>query len=152
MAFFEEGSHTVHFMDPDTGDCMNKSLVINPKQLVVNMSTVKKNKEGKIEIKKKELIVPTGIRVLALLYINDDKYHLLMTATSDGFVRGWKFSTATGFVLATQPDNEEEFVEHQFDQEIYCIAWDGLNEVLYCSQKDGSIVLWNLKTDTEKRL
>jgi WD40 repeat protein len=27
-----------------------------------------------------------------------------------------------------------------------------VNEVLYCSQKDGAILLWNLKTDTEKRL
>lgn len=70
------------------------------------MSSVKKNKEGKVEIRKKELIVPTSIRVLDMLYINDDKYHLLVTATSDGFVRGWKFSTATGFVLASQPDNE----------------------------------------------
>lgn len=71
LAFFEEGSHTIHFMDPDTGDCMSKSLVISPKQLVVNMSSVKKNKEGRIEIRRKELIVPTGIRVLDMLYIND---------------------------------------------------------------------------------
>lgn len=106
LAFFEEGSHIVQFMDPDTGDCMSKPLVISPKQLVVSMSSVKKNKQGRIEIKKKELVVPTNIRVLDLLYINDEKYHLLMTATSDGLVRGWKFSTATGFVLAAQPDNE----------------------------------------------
>jgi len=31
----------------------------------------------------------------------------LLVATSDGYVRGWKH-VQNGFVLATQPDNEEE--------------------------------------------
>lgn len=87
-----------------------------------------------------------------MLYINEEKYRLLVTATSDGFVRGWRYSSGVGFTLATQPDNEEEFVEHQFSQEIYCMAWDGLNEILFCSQKDGNISIWNLKTDIEKPL
>jgi WD40 repeat protein len=55
-------------------------------------------------------------------------------------------------VLASQPDNDEEFIEHQFNNEIYCLAWDGIGEILYCGQKDGQINIWNLKTDTESLL
>jgi hypothetical protein len=36
------------FMDINTGEFLAKNLVINPKQLVVNMSIVKKGNEGKI--------------------------------------------------------------------------------------------------------
>ena len=32
------------------------------------------------------------------------------------------------------------------------MAWDNINEVLYCGQKNGSIYMWNLKTDLEKPL
>jgi WD40 repeat protein len=32
------------------------------------------------------------------------------------------------------------------------MAWDSLNEILYCSDKEGSITTWNLKTDIEKVL
>jgi len=55
-------------------------------------------------------------------------------------------------VLANQPDNDEEMIEHHFIHEIYCLAWDGIGEVLYCGEKDGGINLWNLKTDTETQL
>lgn len=43
-------------------------------------------------------------------------------------------------------------IEHHFVHEIYCLAWDGIGEVLYCGEKDGGINLWNLKTDTETQL
>lgn len=32
------------------------------------------------------------------------------------------------------------------------MAWDQINEVLYCGQKNGNIYMWNLKTDLEKPL
>lgn len=32
------------------------------------------------------------------------------------------------------------------------MAWDNVNEVLYCGQKSGNIYMWNLKTDLEKAL
>ncbi len=51
-------------------------------------------------------------------------------------MRGWRY-TSSGYVLANQPDNDEEFIEHQFNNEIYCLAWDGIGEILYCGQKDG---------------
>jgi WD40 repeat protein len=66
-------------------------------------------------------------------------------------VRGWRH-TNNGWVLASQPDNDEEVIEHQFNNPIYCLAWDSLNEILYCGQKDGSINIWNFKTDTETAL
>ena len=40
--------------------------------------------------------------------------------------------SSTGFTLQPQPDNEEEHIEHNFLQEIHCIAWDGVSEILYC--------------------
>lgn len=49
--------------------------------------------------------------ILAILYIPDAKYKVLMTSTNDGYVRGWRY-TSTGYVLATQPDNDEEMIEH----------------------------------------
>jgi hypothetical protein len=49
---------------------MSKNLFINPKTLVVNISSVKKEKNGKVSIRKKDLILPTSIRVLDMLYID----------------------------------------------------------------------------------
>lgn len=130
---------------------MAKSLVITPKKLVVNISSVKKEKNGKVSIRKKDLVLPTNIRVLDMLYLSEKKYRVLLVATSDGYVRGWKYSQ-NGFVISTQPDNEEELFEHHFSSEIYCLAWDNINEVLYCGQKNGNIYMWNLKTDLERTL
>ena len=76
---------------------------------------------------------------------------MLLTSTHDGYVRGWRYQTS-GFVLAYQPDNDEESIEHHFQMDIYSMAWDGIGEILYCGTKDGAINLWNLKTDTETQL
>jgi WD40 repeat protein len=83
---------------------------------------------------------------LDILYLGEKKYKILLVSTSDGYVRGWKY-TQSGFLLATQPDNEEEIFEHYFSSEIYCLSWDSVNEVIYCGQKSGGICIWNLKTD-----
>ena len=42
--------------------------------------------------------------------------------------------------------------KNQFGQPIYCLAWDNLNEILYCGQREGKINRWNFKTDTEDAL
>lgn len=39
-----------------------------------------------------------------MIYLDDKKYKTLLVSTSDGYIRGWKFSQ-NGFVLASQPDN-----------------------------------------------
>jgi hypothetical protein len=41
-----------------------------------------------------------------LIYIPDEKYKTIITSTSDGFIRGWKFHNGN-WILAGQPDNEE---------------------------------------------
>lgn len=60
-----------------------------------------------MSIRKKDLVLPTNVRIIDMLYIPDKKYKVLVVSTSDGFVKGWKYHQG-GFVLATQPDNEEE--------------------------------------------
>ena len=68
--------------------------------------------------------------------------------------RGWRYASS-GYVLANQPDNDEEMIEHHFENEIYCLAWDGIKEILYCGEKKGVINIWNLqnwywKTSTQE--
>lgn len=94
-------------MNPDTGEFSTKSLNIDPKRLVVNISSITKDKknDNKVQIKKKDLVVSTEIRILDMVYLPDEKYKMLVTSTSDGVVRGWKFQS-TAFQLAEQPDNQ----------------------------------------------
>jgi len=105
IAFFEEGSNTIQFINAETGELSPQNLNVMPKQLVVNISSVKKEKNGKVSIRKKDLILPTNLRVLDMLYLSDKKYKILLVSTSDGYVRGWKH-TPNGIQLAFQPDNE----------------------------------------------
>lgn len=113
IAYYEEASNVIYFLNADNGEPFPKTLPITPKQLVVNISSVKKEKTGKVSIRKKDLILPTNVRVLDMLYLADKKYKLLLVATSDGYVRGWKY-TQNGIILACQPDNEQEPFEHHF--------------------------------------
>lgn len=87
-----------------TGEPSAKSLVLDSKNLVVNISSVKKEKNGKVSIRKKDLILPTNVRILDMLYIPDKKYKILVVSTSDGIVRGWKYQQGA-FIKANQPDN-----------------------------------------------
>ena len=69
---------------------------------------------------------------------------MLLTSSNDGYVRGWKLSN-DAYKLAQSPDNEDEYIEHQFKNEIYCMEWDSLNEILYCGEKNGQINIWDFK-------
>ena len=82
IAYYEEGSNIINFINSDNGEICPKSLHITPKQLVVNISSVKKEKTGKVTIRKKDLVLPTSVRVLDMLYLSDKKYKLLLVATS----------------------------------------------------------------------
>jgi len=104
VAYFEEGSNKISLFTLSTGEPCPKSLVLDSKNLIVNISSVKKDKNGKALIKKKDLVLPTNIRVLYMLYIGDKKYKVLVISSSDGIVRGWKFHQGA-FIKATQPDN-----------------------------------------------
>jgi hypothetical protein len=39
-----------------------------------------------------------------MLYLAENKYQIMLVATSDGYVRGWKYNQ-NGFSIANQPDN-----------------------------------------------
>ena len=93
-------------MSVETGEISQKNITVDPKKLVVNISSVKKEKNGKVSIRKKDLVLPTDVRVLDMIYLSEKKYRVLLVSTSDGFVRGWRHSQ-NGFYLANQPDNEE---------------------------------------------
>lgn len=107
IAFYEEGSNKIAFMNLENGEISQKGISIDPKKLVVNISSVKKQKKGKVSIRKKDLVIPTEVRVLDMIYLSEKKYKVLLVSTSDGYIRGWKYSQ-NGFYLANQPDNEEE--------------------------------------------
>ncbi|EGR33574.1 hypothetical protein IMG5_048910 [Ichthyophthirius multifiliis] len=151
LALYEEGSDEIIFMNPENGIINNKTLKVIPKSLFVTTSTVKKDEEGLIHVETKKNFIDLKTMILDILYIPDKKYQILLTSSNDKYVRGWK-NTSNGWILACQPDNEEELIEHEFKNEIYCLAWDSLNEILYCGQKNGNIVIWYFKTDTEKDL
>lgn len=44
MAFFEEGSSKIYFMDVNDGTVLAKPLEIVPNKLVINISSIKKTK------------------------------------------------------------------------------------------------------------
>jgi len=69
IAYYEEGSNMIYFLNADNGQICPRSLPITPKQLVVNISSVKKEKTGKVSIRKKDLVLPTNVRVLDILYL-----------------------------------------------------------------------------------
>jgi WD40 repeat protein len=115
------------------------------------MSSIKKEHDGKLTTQKKNIVIPTETIILDILYISDPKYRILLTSTNDGIIRGWRFQ-GIGYILALRPENKEDFISHQFANEIYCMAWDPLNEILYCSDKEGNIMTWSLKTDIERPL
>lgn len=97
-----------------------------PEPLTVETSLMKKDRDGRLSIRKKQLVIPTKTVVLDILYIPDAKYRMLLTSTNDGLIRGWKFQ-GTSYVLAPQPENESEPILHEFVDEIFCMAWDSLN-------------------------
>lgn len=86
-----------------------------------------------------------------MIYINDSKYNMLITSSSDFMIKGWDVSSNIP-VLARQPENEDEKMQHQFQTEIHTMAWDNVNEVLYCCGKTPLIYEWMVKTDSERIL
>jgi hypothetical protein len=91
VAFFEEGSNEIFLLNAETGLIENKSLKIIPKQMAEEST-----ERGKSTTQKKL----RKTMILDIYYIKEAKYNTLLTSTSDGFVKGWRF-TPNGFVLAT---------------------------------------------------
>ncbi|CAD8135461.1 unnamed protein product [Paramecium pentaurelia] len=151
IAFFEEGSDEIQFMTPDGGFGLRPLKIVPISDKVVTTQAKKDKDKQNFIIVKKEDTIEKKTKILTMLYIDDPKYQVLLTSTHDGYVRGWRYQSS-GFVLANQPDNDEEMIEHHFNNDIYSMTWDGINEILYCGQKEGQINIWNLKTDTETQL
>lgn len=101
LALFEESSNIIRFMNPDTGEFNPKNLAIDPKKLIVNMESIVKDKKTDTKIHvRKDIVVSTDIRLLDMIYLGDTKYKMLITSTSDGIVKGWKFQSNSAFQLA----------------------------------------------------
>ncbi|CAD8044697.1 unnamed protein product [Paramecium primaurelia] len=148
IAFFEEGSDEIQFMTPDGGFGLKPLKIVPISDKVVTTQAKKDKDKQNFVIVKKEDTIEKKTQILSMLYIDDPKYQILLTSTHDGYVRGWRYQSS-GFVQANQPDNDEEMIEHHFNNDIYSMTWDGINEILYCGQKEGQINIWNLKNDTE---
>ena len=70
-------------------------------------SISKRNKLGKKELVKKDLIVAEYKNIiLDMIYINDSKYNMLITSSSDFMIKGWDISSNIPS-LAKQPENED---------------------------------------------
>lgn len=41
-----------------------------------------------------------------MIYLPDEKYKTIITSTSDGLIRGWKYNNGN-WILAGLPDNDE---------------------------------------------
>lgn len=99
---------------------------------------------------KKQVIVSSyNVTFLDMIYVSNDRYQILLTSSTDGYVRGWDINGNIP-VLARQFENEEEKIVHQFPVEIHAMSWDDINDVLYCSSKSNKIYVWILKTDLQK--
>jgi hypothetical protein len=63
---------------------------------------LRRGKEGK-EVVKKDLVVAEYKNILLdMIYINDSKYNMLITSSTDFVIRGWDVSSNLP-VLARQP-------------------------------------------------
>ena len=91
----EENSNKVHVVDPKKGILMPQCLENEPRKLSVETSVVKKE-NGKSVISNKEIVIPTEVIIMEILYLHEAKFDVLLCSTSDGCVKGWKY-TLNGF-------------------------------------------------------
>lgn len=90
-------------MDGSTSNL--KPLILNQQSLTVETSVFKRGKEGAKEVIKKDLVVAEYKNVvLDMIYINDSKYNMLITSSSDFMIKGWDVSSNIP-ALAKQPEN-----------------------------------------------
>jgi len=84
VAFYQEGSDKIYFMNHESGILNSKELTIIPKPLSVELSSVKKEQDGTIKIEKKEAVIDRKTIILDMYYIKDKKYQILLTSSNDG--------------------------------------------------------------------
>lgn len=107
IAVFTEESNEINFYNTDGSQSNLKTLVLSHQSLSVSTSIATRNKVGGKEIVKKDLVVAEYRNViLDMIYINDNKYDMLITSSTDFMIRGWDISSNIPS-LARQPENED---------------------------------------------
>lgn len=97
IAFFEEGSDTIHFADPIT--CQ----IIPKKSLVVKISsTVRKQVDGNSAPNHNA----DKAMLLDVIFIQDKIQELLVTSSNDGVIRMFRYSS-NGFVPADDSNQRD---------------------------------------------
>ena len=102
------------------------------------MSLEVKPATRKHDIKVKAMIVD-------LLYFKTTKFDcVLVTSSNNGEIRFWKHTQNCRFVPETTIMESQIL---KWKQAQICLAWDRINLNLYCGQRNGTINMWEQKTD-----
>lgn len=115
IAFLEEGSDEIHFINHETGAFNPKPLKVTP---VKEEEAVRNNNKSKANTKGTLLKHAEKSMVLDMIYVREKKSYFLLTSSDDCAIRTWKY-TSSGFLKA----NSEEEGAIYFTQAQVCIAW-----------------------------
>lgn len=114
IAFLEESSDEIQFLNHETGTFNPKSLKVTPPK---EEDTTKPGK-SKVVTKGAPMKHAEKSMVLDMIYVREKKSYFLMTSSDDCAIRTWRY-TSSGFVNA----NTEEEGAIYFSQAQVCIAW-----------------------------
>lgn len=109
LAFFVEKSDVIQFADPDTGEILSETLhveIIQPQKRNDGINPPECNASFSM--------------LLDILYIDGDKYEMLVASSNDGRVRMYK-QTNKGFVPADNSNQRDNELNLRFAQII--IVW-----------------------------
>jgi hypothetical protein len=107
IAIFCEESNQIDFVNLDSTSTQHhmKPLILNNQELIVETLIPKRSKEGgKYKDKKDVVVANYKSSILDMIYIDDGKYNMLLTSSSDCMIRGWDVSTNIPSA-AKQPEN-----------------------------------------------
>ena len=115
IAFLEESSDEIQFLNHETGAFNPKSLKVTPpKEEEANKTSSK----SKTNTKSAPMKHAEKSMVLDMIYVKEKKSHFLLTSSDDCAIRTWRYSN-NGFVNT----NTEEEGAIYFSQAQVCIAW-----------------------------
>lgn len=112
LAIVLEGSNQIEFYSPDTLEICNKPLIITHPPLKVDTLKIKK-KNGKVEFTRADIDIEIKTSVEDIIYISDHNYKLLLVASSDRFLRGYRY-VGNSFIPAFSR-LYDELIEKKFD-------------------------------------
>ena len=120
VAFLEEGSDEIYFLNHETGAFNPKPLKVTPLKEEEGLKKTKNNIKGGI-MKHAEKSM-----VLDMIYVKEKKSYFLLTSSDDCAIRTWRYSS-NGFLNT----NAEEEGAIFFSQAQVCIAWFLFSHVLF---------------------